>query len=188
MRTLHTLVRAMLLVAALALLSLSFAALRVSAAEKPAEAASSAEQKLTEPTAEQVADLEKLMNRATMVGHFTVTGEGEGNQLDAGGRKLSEERYELGDVKRLESGDWLIQSRIRYGDHDVTIPLTLPIRWAGDTPVICVDDMPIPGLGTFTARVMIYRGHYAGFWTGKDHGGHLFGVIEPAKGVDDVEK
>ena len=88
-------------------------------------------------------------------------------------------------VKRLESGDWLIQSRIRYGDHDVTIPLTLPIRWAGDTPVICVDDMLIPGLGTFTARVMIYRGHYAGFWTGVDHGGHLFGVIEAAKENDE---
>jgi hypothetical protein len=180
MRTLNILIRAMLLLAALALLSLSFAALRVSAAEEVEKPAATTEQQLTEPTAEQVADLEKLMNRATMVGHFTVTGGGEGNQLDAGGGKLTEERYELGEVKRLESGDWLIQSRIRYGDHDVTIPLTLPIRWAGDTPVICVDDMLIPGLGTFTARVMIYRGHYAGFWTGADHGGHLFGVIEPA--------
>ena len=177
MRTLHTLIRAMLLLAAFALLSLSFAAMRVSAAEEAEKpAATTEEQHLTEPTTEQVADLEKLMNRATMVGHFTVTGE------DAGGGKLTEERYELGEVKRLESGDWLIQSRIRYGDHDVTIPLTLPIRWAGDTPVICVDDMLIPGLGTFTARVMVYRGHYAGFWTGKDHGGHLFGVIEAAKG------
>lgn len=182
MRSLYTAIRAALLLAAIAFLSLSFAALRVSAAEEAEKpAVTTEEQQLTEPTAEQVTALEKLMNRATMVGHFTVTGGGEGNKLDAGGGKLTEERYELGEVKRLESGDWLIQSRIRYGDHDVTIPLTLPIRWAGDTPVICVDDMLIPGLGTFTARVMIYRGHYAGFWAGKDHGGHLFGVIEAAK-------
>lgn len=174
MRMLPNVIRATLLLAAVAILSFSFAALRVSAAEAAQAATAEKVQQLTEPTAEQVAHLEKLMNRATMVGHFTVTGE------DAGGGKLTEERYELGEVKRLESGDWLIQSRIRYGDHDVTIPLTLPIRWAGDTPVICVDDMLIPGLGTFTARVMVYRGHYAGFWTGKDHGGHLFGVIEPA--------
>lgn len=177
MRTLNLLIRGMLLLAAVVFLSLSLAALRVSAAEESAQPATPAEEHLTEPTAEQVAALEKLMNRATMVGHFTVTG---GAGEEAGG-KLTAERYELGEVKRLDSGDWLIQSRIRYGDHDVTIPLTLPIRWAGDTPVICVDDMLIPGLGTFTARVMIYRGHYAGFWTGKDHGGHLFGVIEPAK-------
>lgn len=176
MRTLNLLIRGMLLLAAVVFLSLSFAALRVSAAEEAEKPATATEkQQLTEPTSEQVAALEKLMNRATMVGHFTVTGE------DAGGGKLTEERYELGEVKRLDSGEWLIQSRIRYGDHDVTIPLTLPIRWAGDTPVICVDDMLIPGLGTFTARVMIYRGHYAGFWTGEDHGGHLFGVFEPAK-------
>ena len=61
------------------------------------------EQQLTEPTAEQVAALEKLMNGATLVGHFTVTGaEVKGD--------LPKERYELGEVKRLESGDWLIRS------------------------------------------------------------------------------
>lgn len=162
--------RAAALSATLVILSLALAA----APLRAQTAAPTSSQALTEPTPEQVAALEKLMNHATMVGHFTVTGESVGG-------KLTEERYELGDVKRLRQGDWLIQSRIRYGDHDVTLPLTLPIRWAGDTPVICVDDMAIPGLGTFTARVMIFRDHYAGFWTGKDHGGHLFGVIEPAK-------
>ncbi|BBO30564.1 hypothetical protein [Lacipirellula parvula] len=179
MRTLNAAIRAAFLLAAVALVTASFLMLQASAVEAPAAVQAEPQQQLTQPTAEQVAALEKLMNRATMVGHFTVTGE-EG-RVGAGG-KLTEERYELGEVRRLDSGDWLIQSRIRYGDHDVTIPLTLPIRWAGDTPVICVDEMMIPGLGTFTARVMIYRGHYAGFWTGKDHGGHLFGVIEPAKG------
>lgn len=178
MRTLNAAIRAAFLPAAVSLLTASIVMLQASAAEAPA-AQAEPKQTLTEPTPAQVADLEKLMNRATMVGHFTVTGEEGGGS--AGG-KLTEERYELGEVRRLESGDWLIQSRIRYGDHDVTIPLTLPIRWAGDTPIICVDEMMIPGLGTFTARVMVYRGHYAGFWTGKDHGGHLFGVIEPAKG------
>ena len=86
MRTLHTAIRAALLLAALAFLSLSFAALRVSAAEAPQAATEKQEQQLTEPTAEQVAELEKLMNRATMVGHFTVTGGGEGmNSTPAAG-------------------------------------------------------------------------------------------------------
>lgn len=117
-----------------------------------------------------MAELETTLSNATLVGHFTITG--------AEGGKPSEERYELGAVKHLGGGQWLIQARIRYGDHDVTLPLTLPIRWAGDTPIICVDEIPFPGLGTYTARVMIFRDHYAGFWTGADHGGHLFGVIE----------
>lgn len=173
MRILTLAVASTLRVGVLALFLLTGSGSRIGAAAEP-ENTAAAEQELTEPTPDQVAALEKLMNGATLVGHFTVTGaEMKGD--------LPKERYELGEVKRLPSGDWLIQSRIRYGEHDVTLPLTLPIRWAGDTPVICVDDMAFPGLGTYTARVMIYRGHYAGFWTGKDHGGHLFGVVEPAK-------
>ena len=75
-----------------------------------------------------------------------------------------EERYVLGNVRKLKSGQWLFQARIQYGEHDLTLPLTLPIVWAGDTPVIQVDSLPIPGLGTFTARVMIHQGCYAGYW------------------------
>jgi hypothetical protein len=134
-----------------------------------------------DPTEEQIAALEKALSHSVMVGNFTVTGEG-------GDEGLSKERYELGDVKHLGKDQWLIPARIKYGDHDVTLPLTLPIRWAGDTPMICLDEMPIPGFGAFTARVMIYRDHYAGFWAGKDHGGHLFGVIERGEKNDDATK
>ena len=104
-----------------------------------------------------------------LAGQFTVVGR-EGPPM--------KERYELGEVKHLDGELWLISARIKYADHDVSVPLTLPIRWAGDTPVITVDELSIPGLGTYTARVMIYRDHYAGFWTAGDHGGHLFGVLE----------
>lgn len=126
--------------------------------------------------AERIAALEKSLTGAALVGHFTVTGADNG--------KLAAERYELGKVDHIQGEQWAIQARIKYGEHDVPIPLVLPIRWAGDTPVISVDEMALPGLGKYTARVMIYRDHYAGFWTGKDHGGHLFGVIERGKVAD----
>ncbi len=130
------------------------------------------------------ADAERLKNReakferlsgTTLVGHFT-----DSNKADTS--ELTEERYVLEKVVKVDGENWLFRARIQYGDRDLTVPLTLPVRWAGDTPVICVDNLPIPGMGTFTARVMIYEGHYAGFWKGADHGGHLFGTIqrEPA--------
>lgn len=126
---------------------------------------------VAKPTeAELFAALEKNLTGAALVGHFTVTG-----REDAAPKT---ERYEIASIKHVEGDKWLIEARIRYGEHDVALPLTLPIRWAGDTPVICVDNMGFPGLGTYTARVMIYADHYAGFWSGGDHGGHLFGVIE----------
>jgi hypothetical protein len=185
MGVLNASTRLVLLGLALLLLAASYAALSVSA-EEPQQSQQSEPPEVQPPIvdAERVAELEKMLSNATLVGHFTVTGEDEG---DGDESKLTKERYELGEVKHLGSNQWLIQSRIKYGDHDVTVPLTLPIRWAGDTPMICLDELPIPGLGTFTARVMIYRDHYAGFWSGKDHGGHLFGVIERGKqkGEDD---
>ena len=123
--------------------------------------------------ADRFAKLEKTLTGVTLVGHSTMTGGDE--------TKLEPERYELKSVQHVGDDQWLFTARIRYGDHDVNLPLKLPVRWAGDTPVITVDNVGIPGLGTYTARVMIYAEHYAGFWSGDDHGGHLFGVIEREK-------
>jgi hypothetical protein len=129
---------------------------------------------------ERNAALEESLSGAALVGHFTVTGRD-------GEMRPREERYELSSVKHLEGDTWLITARIKYGENDVELPLPLPIKWAGDTPVITVDEFAFPGLGTYTARVMIYQDHYAGFWTGKDHGGHLFGTIERPKAEEGAE-
>jgi len=124
----------------------------------------------SEGRSDRFAQLEASLSGATLVGHFTVTG-----------RESIEpkpERYELQSVEHLEGDQWTFRARIKYGEHDVTLPLTLPVKWAGNTPVVTVDDVAFPGLGTYSARVMIYQDHYSGFWSGGDHGGHLFGVVE----------
>lgn len=116
------------------------------------------------------------MSGATLVGYFTVTG-GEDKQL-------REERYTISKVSKISGDLWQFNARIQYGGKDKEVPLPLLVMWAGDTPVITVTDMPVPGFGTYTARVLIYRDEYAGTWSGKDHGGHLFGKITrepPAK-------
>jgi hypothetical protein len=114
--------------------------------------------------------LEQTLSGSVMIGHFTVTG-------DKPGVSPKEERYTLKRVKKLEGDNWLFEARIQYGEHDRTLPLTLPVLWAGDTPVITLTKLPVPGFGTFTARVLIYDDQYAGTWSGGDHGGQLFGRI-----------
>lgn len=104
---------------------------------------------------------------ATLVGNFTVG--------DGGAAKP--ERYEIGEVRRVGTGQWLIPARIVYGDKNVMLPITLPVEWAGDTAVIKVDKVGFPGLGTYSARVLIHDGRYAGYWHGGGAGGHLFGTI-----------
>jgi hypothetical protein len=127
----------------------------------------------TNPSGKQRREqLQSLLNGAVLEGFFTVDDEGDTEPA------LRKERYEIRSVKPLGSGDtWLFESRITYGEHDLTVPLPLPVRWAGDTPVICVDSVTIPALGTFSARVVIEGDRYAGTWQHDKVGGHLFGRI-----------
>ncbi len=92
---------------------------------------------------------------------------------------LTKEEYYILSAEKMEEGDyWKLVARIKYGTHDLTVPLPLEVKWAGETPVITVDKMAVPGLGTFDARVLIRRGKYSGTWAHNDVGGHLFGEIE----------
>jgi hypothetical protein len=121
----------------------------------------------------------KMLSGATLQGSFTSTGHGS----DA--TKLTQEKYTIVEAKQLAENIWLITARIQYGEHDATLPITVPIRWAGDTPVITIDNMELPGFGRVSARVMFFADHYAGYWKHGEHGGHLFGVIRRDAPLED---
>jgi len=121
------------------------------------------------------AALVKMLSGATLEGSFTSTGAGSDST------RLSREKYTLGNVRKLAGNVWLIPARIQYGEHDVTLPVTVPIRWAGDTPVVVVDSVELPAFGAVSARVIFFDGHYAGYWKHGKSGGNLFGVIRPGE-------
>ncbi len=111
-------------------------------------------------------EFEQMMSGTVLVGKFQV------------GERVHEDRYTITKAAKLTGELWTIHARIQYGTHDVTVPVPVRMKWAGDTPVITLTDAGIPGLGTFTARVLLYRGQYAGTWSNKDHGGQMWGRIE----------
>ena len=112
----------------------------------------------------------KLLTGAKLTGQFTV----DGKPLN----DLTEETYEIAKVEKMEEGDkWAITARIKYGKHDLTVPVPLDVKWAGATPVLTLDNMTIPGFGTFGARVVLHQDKYAGTWQHDAVGGHLFGRI-----------
>jgi hypothetical protein len=141
------------------------------APDKPQREAATTANKADRPQAELEAAFAKMLSGATLEGNFTNT------SSDRDPNKLAREKYTLGEVKKLGGNIWLIPARIEYGEHDVTLPITVPIEWAGDTPVIVVDNVGLPGFGTVSARVMFFADHYAGYWKHGRSGGHLFGVI-----------
>jgi hypothetical protein len=114
-------------------------------------------------------DFEQTMTGSVLAGKFQL------------GDKVHEDRYTISKASKVTGDTWLIQSRIQYGERDVTVPIPVTVKWAGDTPVITLTDAGIPGLGSYTARVLIYRGHYAGYWANsKGHGGQMWGKVERA--------
>jgi len=120
----------------------------------------------------------KQLSNVKLVGRFTIVGK-EG--------PLAKEEYTILKVDKLPLGDkWLFHCRIKYGQHDLTLPLPLDVKWADDTPIITLTDLAIPPLGTFSSRVVIHDDKYAGTWRHDNVGGHLFGTIE--KLPEDKEK
>jgi hypothetical protein len=129
-------------------------------------------QREDDPREELYARFRQTLTGATLAGHFVEDGQQP--------PQLAAEQYEIRSVSGPQDGDyWVLQTRIRYGQKDVTLPVPVPVKWAGDTPVITLDNLTIPGLGTFTARVVLSLSdrRYAGTWTHGDKGGHLFGRI-----------
>lgn len=113
------------------------------------------------------------LSGVTFDGYFTET---PGDEA-----KPKESKYVINKVSKIKDDLWLFEARIKYGEHDLTVPIPLAVRWAGDTPVITLDNAGIPGFGSFTARVLIYDNTFAGMWSGANHRGELYGKIVKSK-------
>lgn len=137
---------------------------------RPQEAPSSSPAELSPEERDE--QFEELMTSSRLVGKFSVVGpEGESApQADL---------YMVSDLSRGEGDSWVFTSRMKFGENEMTFPVPTQVKWAGDTPVISLTDQTIPGLGTFTARVMIYKDRYAGTWQHGPVGGHMWGLLEP---------
>lgn len=118
-------------------------------------------------------NLARYLTGASFEGGFTVDGHED--------KAPKAESYTITSCEPLaEENRYRLKVKIRYGDVDGEFPMDLDILWAGATPVITLDAMVIPGLGTFSSRVVIHNGRYAGTWQHGASGGHLFGKITPA--------
>lgn len=114
-------------------------------------------------------ELAQKLSRSRLIGFYQAIGQ-EGPP--------KEDEYTLGEVEKKEGDTWIFNASLQYGSKVINVPLEVPILWAGDTPVVSVTNFNIPGMGTYTARVMFYGEHYAGTWSSAKHGGYLWGRIQ----------
>jgi len=143
----------------------------------PAEETSTppATPKAVPPQAELEAKFKATLTKATLSGRWCAI---QGGKLTP----EKEDKYTIVAVNKLGGDTWIVQARIQYGEKDFTLPLPVQVKWAGDTPVITVDGMAMPGGKTsYSARVLIYDKTYAGTWSGGDHAGLMSGIITNEK-------
>ena len=111
------------------------------------------------------------MRNVNMVGTFTVWGRED--------RVPRTDRYEIASVEKIGDDLWRFNTRMDCcGLNGSSIPIAVPMRWVGDTPVIMMTDTSLPGIGTYSVRVFFYGDHYAGTWQGSRAGGYMSGRIE----------
>jgi len=126
------------------------------------------------PTSEQEAKFIATLTNATMKGRWCGVKDGQ-----LGPDK--EDAYTIVSVTKLGGDKWQINARLTYGGKELDLPIPAQVKWAGDTPVLTLDNVTMGTTRAYSARVMIYEKTYAGWWTAPDHGGLLNGVITNGK-------
>jgi hypothetical protein len=110
------------------------------------------------------------MRDVALVGSFTVTGRED--------RAPRPDRYGISSVEKVGDNLWRFNATMQCCGVNATVPVVVPMRWNGDTPMIMMTDTSLPGLGTFTVRVFFYGNRYAGTWQHGAVGGYMSGQIE----------
>jgi hypothetical protein len=110
------------------------------------------------------------MRDVSLIGSFTVAGREN--------RPPRSDRYDIASVEKVGDNLWRFKASMQCCGVNGAIPIVVPMRWNGDTPMIMMTDTSLPGLGTFTVRLLFYRDRYAGTWQHGAVGGHMSGRIE----------
>ena len=80
------------------------------------------------------------------------------------------ETYEIVSADHERDDFWIVRARIQFAENDIKLPVRVRVVWAEDTPVITVDEVSIPGIGVYTARVMILTSVLCGDGAADDSG------------------
>jgi hypothetical protein len=110
------------------------------------------------------------MRDVTLIGSFTVAGRED--------RPPRSDRYDIASVDKVGDDLWRFSAVMHCCGVNGAIPVVVPMRWNGDTPMIMMTDTSLPGLGTFTVRLFFYGDRYAGTWQHGAIGGQMSGRIE----------
>jgi len=145
-------------------------------ADKPADVSTSATTKT--PTllpADPEERFKALLTKASLAGRWAPLKDGEL------GEEKNGDKYGIVSVVKREGENWIVNAKLKYRDQELVLPIPVQVKFAGDTAILVVDKLAIPGGGTYSARLMFYQRTYSGTWSGGRLGGMLYGTITNEK-------
>ena len=128
--------------------------------------------------AELEAKFKETMTGVTLTGRFSSIKDGVLSEPKS-------EKYTIVSVEKGNGDAWTVNAKLHYGGQEIVAPIPVQVKWAGDTAVMSVDALRIPGPNgygnnAYSARLLIHDGTYSGTWSGGNHGGMMMGLIVKA--------
>lgn len=123
-------------------------------------------------------EFSESLRGTTLVGTWQMTGPGGLKSADPLTEPKPDE-YVIADVAKAGEDLWVVQAKIGFAKNELIVPVPVRVVWAEDTAIITLNDLPVPMIGTYSARVMIHNGFYSGVWYSneKNYGGVMQGRI-----------
>jgi len=113
-----------------------------------------------------------MLNNVTLTGRWCLVRDGQ----------LTEERdesYTIVSVKKGEGDQWIVNAQLKYQGQAIVAPIPVRVQWVAGAAVMIVENLTVPGGGTYSARVLFQGQSYTGTWSGGAKTGFLHGLIKP---------
>jgi lipopolysaccharide export LptBFGC system permease protein LptF len=121
------------------------------------------------------AEFTAMLKNATLKGSWIPVGQGAVGKEKADG-------YRIVRAEKVKGDTWHIVYKVKVRGQEIEYPFPVIIKWAGDTPVMIIDNIRSASGSRYSARVMFHNDRYAGSWWGKNEpGGLLSGVVTRKK-------
>jgi hypothetical protein len=79
-----------------------------------------------------------------------------------------DDKYHIVRATRKEGDQWEIVSRMNIQGREIDYPIPVTVKFAADAAVMILDNVPIGGGQTWSARILFHDDVYAGSWWGAD--------------------
>jgi hypothetical protein len=112
-----------------------------------------------------------LFTKATLSGRWARLKDG------VLGEERTGDKYTIVSVIKRDGDNWTVNAKMKYGEKELIMPVPVQMKFSGDTAVLTVENLGIPGGGTYTARLLIFERTYSGTWKDQRGGGMLYGTI-----------